>query len=192
MRSFSRTTRFGKGSDPSPACGGEHAMHPGRPKPFGGRRPVPRRPAPDGAGRRLEAPLRDTLSPRERATISEGRFSLCFWPPFLILIALCAVSARAQTPANPLITEPIDESQVVVLHGNVHPLAQARYDVGPVPDSFAASRLLLLLNRPAEQETQLQQFLLDVHAPGSASYHQWVTPEQFGERFGPQTRTFKP
>jgi hypothetical protein len=98
---------------------------------------------------------------------------------------VCAVSARAQAPANPLITEPIDETQLVVLHGNVHPLAQARYDVGAVPDSFPAERLLLLLNRPAERETQLQQFLLDVHAPGSASYHQWLTPEQFGERFGP-------
>jgi len=156
MRNFNRPTWLSKVSDPSP---------------------VPRR--------LKEAPSRDTLSPRERATLSEGRFSLCFWPSFLILIAVFAVSARAQAPANPLITEPIDESQVVVLHGNVHPLAQPRYDVGAVPDSFPAERLLLLLNRPAERESQLQQFLLDVHALGSASYHQWLTPEQFGERFGP-------
>jgi hypothetical protein len=103
----------------------------------------------------------------------------------LILIAACAVSVRAQGPAAPLITEAIDEAQVVVLHGNVHPLAQARYDVGAVPDSFSAERLLLLLNRPAERETALRQFLRDVHTPGSASYHQWLTPQQFGERFGP-------
>jgi hypothetical protein len=103
----------------------------------------------------------------------------------LILTALSAVPAQAQAPANPLITEAIDETQVVVLHGNVHPLAQARYDVGAVPDSFAAARLLLLLNRPAEREADLRRFLHDVHTLGSASYHQWVTPEQFGERFGP-------
>ena len=103
----------------------------------------------------------------------------------LILIAVCAVPAPAQTPAAPLITAPIDEAQVVVLHGNVHPLAQARYDVGAVPDSFPAERLLLLLNRPAEKGTELRRFLRDVHTPGSASYHQWVTPEHFGERFGP-------
>jgi hypothetical protein len=103
----------------------------------------------------------------------------------MILIAVCVVSAHAQGPSTPLITKPIDEAQVTVLHGNVHPLAQARYDVGAVPDSFPAQRLLLLLNRPAEKETELQQFLHDVHTPGSASYHQWVTPQQFGERFGP-------
>jgi hypothetical protein len=74
---------------------------------------------------------------------------------------------------------------VVVLHGNVHPLAQARYDAGAVPDSFPAERLLLLLNRPAEKQDELRQFLHDVHTPGSASYHRWLTPEEFGERFGP-------
>jgi subtilase family serine protease len=103
----------------------------------------------------------------------------------LILLAVYSVPARAQGPATPLISKPIDEAQVVVLHGNVHPLAQARYDVGAVPDSFAAARLLLLLNRPVERETQLQRFLHDVHMPGSASYHHWLTPQQFGERFGP-------
>jgi subtilase family serine protease len=102
-----------------------------------------------------------------------------------MLVAACTVPAPAQTPPTPLVTEAIDEAQVAVLHGNVHPLAQARYDQGAVPDSFAAERLLLLLNRPAERETALQQFLHDVHTPGSATYHQWLTPQQFGERFGP-------
>jgi len=120
--------------------------------------------------------------PRERA-VFPPLFSLC--ASLLILLAVYSVPARAQGPAVPLITKPIDEAQVVVLHGNVHPLAQARYDVGAVPDSFAAARLLLLLNRPVEQETQLQRFLHDVHTPGSASFHHWLTPQQFGERFGP-------
>jgi subtilase family serine protease len=103
----------------------------------------------------------------------------------LILTGTCAVSVQAQGPAAPLVTKAIDDAQVVALHGNVHPLAQARYDQGAVPDSFAAERLLLLLNRPAERETELRQFLRDAHTPGSASYHQWLTPQQFGERFGP-------
>jgi subtilase family serine protease len=103
----------------------------------------------------------------------------------LILIAACAFPVRGQGPAVPLITKPIDEAEVVVLHGNVHPLAHARYDAGAVPDSFAAARLLLLLNRSAARETELRRFLHDVHTPGSASYHHWLTPVQFGERFGP-------
>jgi subtilase family serine protease len=96
-----------------------------------------------------------------------------------------AQNAMAQGEARQLVTQKIDESQVVRLSGSVHPLAQARYDQGPVADSFAANRLLLLLNRPPEREAALQQFLSDVHRPGSASFHQWLTPEAFGQRFGP-------
>jgi hypothetical protein len=96
-----------------------------------------------------------------------------------------ARTAMAQGEARQLVTQKIDESQAVILSGSVHPLAQARYDQGPVADSFAANRMLLLLNRPPDREAALQQFLSDVHRPGSASFHQWLTPEAFGQRFGP-------
>jgi subtilase family serine protease len=45
--------------------------------------------------------------------------------------------------------------------------------------------MILLLNRPPEREAALQQFLQDAHTRGSASYHKWLTPEQFGAQFGP-------
>jgi trimeric autotransporter adhesin len=31
----------------------------------------------------------------------------------------------------------------------------------------------------------LRQFLKEAHMPGSANYHKWLKPEQFGELFGP-------
>lgn len=79
----------------------------------------------------------------------------------------------------------VDEAQFVRLSGTVHPLAQARYDRGPVPDAFPAERLLLLLQRSPEKEAALQQYLADAHRPGSNAFHQWLTPQEFGERFGP-------
>ncbi|MGB6404520.1 MAG: protease pro-enzyme activation domain-containing protein, partial [Candidatus Sulfotelmatobacter sp.] len=103
----------------------------------------------------------------------------------LILAAACAVSAQVQIPATPLVTQPIDEAKLVTLQGNVHPLAQSRFDVGAVPDSLPADRILLLLSRPADREAALQQFMKGVHTRGSASYHQWLTPQQFGIQFGP-------
>ena len=119
-----------------------------------------------------------------------GLFSRKFPVSFLILALAYAASVQAQSPATPLISRPlitqaIDEAKLVTLHGNVHPLAQARYDLGTVPDSLAADRILLLLNRPPERQSALQQFMKDVHTRGSAHYHQWLTPKQFGERFGP-------
>ena len=103
-----------------------------------------------------------------------------------LIFGLCLGNvARAQNSPSRLVTQAIDESKLVTLHGTVHPLAQAQYDQGPVPDSFPAQRMLLILNRPPEREAGLQQFLRAVHTPGNAGYHQWVTPEQFGRQFGP-------
>ena len=102
-----------------------------------------------------------------------------------LAIPATAQNARARNPATPLITQPIDKTKLVQLHGNVHPMAQLRYDRGTVPDSFPAERVLLLLNRPSDRETALQEFMDDVHRLGSARYHQWLTPLEYGKRFGP-------
>lgn len=102
----------------------------------------------------------------------------------LILGSMVASPIVAQKPAAPLVTQAIDDTQLVRLHGSVHPLVQARYDRGAVPDAFPAERVLLLLNRPAEKENALQEFLRQAHERGSANYHQWLTPQEFGEQFG--------
>jgi len=83
------------------------------------------------------------------------------------------------------VTEPVDTTRLVTLHGSVHPLAQPRYDVGMVNESTPAQRLLLVLNRPPDREAAFQQLLRDLHAPGSSSYHHWLASEEVGTRFGP-------
>jgi len=73
----------------------------------------------------------------------------------------------------------------VTLHGTVHPLAQARYDRGPVNESTPAERLLMVLNRPPGRQAAFQQLMKELHTRGSSSYHHWLTPEEIGSRFGP-------
>lgn len=107
---------------------------------------------------------------------------LCF---LTLLAALASRPALAQSQPAVRIAQPIDDSRRVTLKGNVHPLAQARYDRGAVPDSFPADRLLLLLQRSPEQEAALHQFLQGAHTVGSANYHKWLTPEEFGRIYGP-------
>jgi hypothetical protein len=101
----------------------------------------------------------------------------------LALVSALSTSAISQN-STPLITEAINEGTLVTLHGNVHPLAQPRYDLGTVPDSFPASRMVLLLRRSPEREAALQQFLQEAHRPGSSTFHKWITPDQFGEMYG--------
>ena len=69
----------------------------------------------------------------------------------------------------------------------MHPLALSRYDQGVVDDNLPMNRLLLMLTRSPEKEAALQTFLPEVHSPGSAGFHRWLTPEQFGVRFGAST-----
>jgi trimeric autotransporter adhesin len=87
-------------------------------------------------------------------------------------------------PTTPRITQKINESSLVPLHGNTPPLALARYDVGAAPDSKVASRLILVLTRSAAQEASLQTWLDSVQDVNSPNYQHWLTPEEFGKRFG--------
>ena len=42
-----------------------------------------------------------------------------------------------------------------------------------------------MLKRSDAQESALRQLISDLHTPGSASYHKWLTPDAFGKQFGP-------
>jgi hypothetical protein len=107
----------------------------------------------------------------------------------VISLAICHISlAAAQTtPAAsspPRVSAAIDESSLVELGGNIHPLAQSRYDLGAVAPSMPASRLFLVLNRSTQQEADLQVYLQSVQDQHSRNYHKFLTPEQIGQRFG--------
>jgi hypothetical protein len=92
----------------------------------------------------------------------------------------------AQTAVIPSrMTGPVDEESLVTLRGNTHPLARPEYDQGAARDSLPMERVLLVLQRSAEQETALRKLLDEQQNKSSPNYHQWLTPEQFGQQFGP-------
>lgn len=78
----------------------------------------------------------------------------------------------------------IDESELVRLAGNRHPLASLANDRGEVSPSLLMRRMLLVLSRDAQSETDLQQLLAAQQDKTSANFHKWLTPTQFGERYG--------
>jgi subtilase family serine protease len=87
-------------------------------------------------------------------------------------------------PPSDRITSFIDDDQRVTLRGNVHPLATAQNDAGEVVPGFPMEHMLLTLLPDAAQQDALQQLLDAQLNPESPYYHQWLMPEQFGERFG--------
>jgi len=50
------------------------------------------------------------------------------------------------------------------------------------------NRMLLVLKRSPEQEAALETLLDNQQDKASPHYHQWLTPEEFGRRFGPNDR----
>src|SRR3984957_3806601 len=94
-----------------------------------------------------------------------------------------SASQAAALPAR--ITQAIDETQLVTLTGNVHPLARPEFDRGVVDDSMPMNRMLVMLRRSPAQQAALQQLMLEQQSKNSPSFHQWLTPEQFGAQFGP-------
>jgi hypothetical protein len=87
--------------------------------------------------------------------------------------------------AQPMISEPIDETHLVVLPGNTRAEAQnPANDRGIVADNFPMTHMLLQLRRSAAQEQRLETLIDQLHDPNSTNYHQWLTATQFGAQFG--------
>lgn len=107
----------------------------------------------------------------------------------VLLPALLAASfsLSGQSAPQSRVVAPIDESHLVPLRGNVHPLAQARFDRGPAPASTATGRLTLILQRSLIQQQALTAYLADLQNPASPNFHRWLTPAQFGSQFGPSS-----
>jgi uncharacterized protein (TIGR03437 family) len=69
---------------------------------------------------------------------------------------------------------------MTALKGHVHPRALPENDRGPVSPAMPIRRASLLF-KPA---AGIDAFLTEQQVPGSPNYRKWLTPEQFGERFG--------
>ena len=105
----------------------------------------------------------------------------------LAVLSVIFVSQRSsgQSVGTPsLITQPIDEGKLVVLTGNTHPLARAKYDQGPAPSSLAMDRMMLVLKTTSAQGSALETLLAQQQDRSSPNYHKWLTPQEFGEQFG--------
>jgi Pro-kumamolisin, activation domain len=101
-----------------------------------------------------------------------------------VLLAPLRAWAQAAPPQSRIV-EKVDENVLVTLRGNTHPLAQRQFDRGAAPADLPMARMLLVLKHSAAQEAALEKLLDDQQDRNSPSYHQWLTPDQFGQQFGP-------
>jgi hypothetical protein len=62
--------------------------------------------------------------------------------------------------------------------------AYASYDRGPVAASMVLHNMSVILQPGDARRVDLEQFVASQQDPTSQSYHRWLTPEQYAERFG--------
>ena len=106
-------------------------------------------------------------------------------PHFVFAFLLLASTfVCTQENAQRRIIRPIDESEFVRLAGSSHPHSAPAVDRGPVSETMPLGRITLFFSRSSAQQAALDQLLVEQHDPASRNYHQWLTPEEFGDRFG--------
>ncbi len=72
---------------------------------------------------------------------------------------------------------------MTALSGHVLPNIAHSQDLGSVDDSLPL-RLYMVLRRTPEQQADLDNLIARQQQPDAAEYHHWLTPQQFGQRFG--------
>lgn len=97
-------------------------------------------------------------------------------------LPLLAASLLAQ-PAD-RVTGPIDDRVTVTLPGNRHPLARPEFDLGPVPLDEPLGRMILVFSPDPTTQAELDRLTTQQQDPSSPLFHQWISPEEYGRRFG--------
>jgi subtilase family serine protease len=76
------------------------------------------------------------------------------------------------------------DSVGVAMTGNVHALAQPRFDRGEVPAQLVLNGMELVLRPDAARERSLAELLAAQRDGRSPQYQRWLSPQQYAARFG--------
>jgi len=117
--------------------------------------------------------------------ITGRTYFLCTMVALLFTFAFTAsAQVGAGSHSRSLITQEINENNMVTLQGNTRPEANAVNDRGAVADDLTMDHMMLQLQRSPEQEAALEKLIDEMQTKGSSNYHRWMTAPQFAENFG--------
>lgn len=110
--------------------------------------------------------------------------------PFLcglaVLLSSPSVSsATIETPRR--IQGEIRDGETFRLNGNTRPTLALAQDGGEVSSAQAMPHMAVHFAMTSQQHEDLDQLLRQQQAKGSAQFHKFLSPEEFGARFGPNS-----
>ena len=111
---------------------------------------------------------------------------------FLAMVALLVASlsqvmfARITTTAQPeaRITKRVDNSKRTILYGHVSSALRTAQDMGRQDPRTPSPGMIMVLKSSENQKREIRKVIDEQQDKRTANYHQWVTPEEFGEHFG--------
>jgi hypothetical protein len=90
------------------------------------------------------------------------------------------IAARPQAR----VVQNVDVTKVVTITRSHAALVDHLQALGRLPSATPMGHLMLVLRSTDEQEFALQRLLDEQQDKSSANYHQWMTPDTFGQTFG--------
>ncbi|MCL2660305.1 MAG: S53 family peptidase [Acidobacteriaceae bacterium] len=103
---------------------------------------------------------------------------------FSTLVLAAAFTYPVHAARHNRINTPVSNASRSRVANTIPTRARHATDLGEAAASRQLELITLIFNRTAEQQADLDQLLLDQQNPTSPLYHQWLTPQQFGERYG--------
>jgi uncharacterized protein (TIGR03437 family) len=101
----------------------------------------------------------------------------------LIVTSLLATGLLTAAPPD-RITRPVDAGRTRTIAGPVRSQADPQFDQGAMDPASRIDDIVLIFKPSAGQQADLDRLLADQQNPSSPHFRQWLTPEQFGQRFG--------
>ena len=109
------------------------------------------------------------------------------WSAVCVVVLAMAATLVSQTQDSQRanrITQEVTSGAMVTIPGSVHPQTRQATDLGEVNSGMHLDSLSLNIGLSAAQQTELDALLAAQQDPKSPQYHQWLTPEAYGARFG--------
>ena len=101
-----------------------------------------------------------------------------------VVLAMTVTLVSQTTRRASRITQELNSGPVVTISGTVHPLTRQARDLGEANPGMRLESMTLNTALSVAEKAELDALLEAQQNPKSAQYHQWLTQEEFGARFG--------
>ena len=102
----------------------------------------------------------------------------------LLFSATASPAQQTQSQPQARLAAPIANTSRATLAGSQPPRARIARDLGAVDNSTPLPSITMYFSRTAQQQADLDALVAAQQDPSSPQYHQWLTPADFGARFG--------